>query len=156
MIVFDLKCGNGHVFESWFKDGATFERQHKRGHMACTICGSLEVAKAVMAPRISSAKDAVPPREQGGTPGESPVGVANHPAAPRAVALARELAELRRRVEENCEPVGDRFAEEARKMHYGEAEKRGIYGEASDRQAYELTEEGIEFSRVPWPPRRDS
>jgi hypothetical protein len=70
--------------------------------------------------------------------------------------VLRELGELRRRIEENCDYVGDRFAEEARRIHYGEIEHRAIYGEASDRESEELSEEGIAFNRIPWVPRTNS
>lgn len=151
MIVFDLKCNKGHVFEAWFKDGATFERQQKRGHVACSVCGSSKTEKAIMAPRLGSGARETPAETE-----PRKVAVANDPAALRAAALMKELATLRRKIEENCDPVGDRFAEEARKIHYGEAEKRNIYGDATEEEARELAEEGIEFGRVPWVPRTDS
>lgn len=156
MIVFDLKCSKGHVFEAWFKDGATFERQHKRHLVACSICGSTKTEKAIMAPRIGKAHAAPPAAPVAAAPAEAKVPVANDPAVLRAAALMRELAELRRKVESSCDAVGDKFADEARKMHYGEAEKRNIYGEATEKEAEELIDEGIEFGRIPWLPRTDS
>jgi hypothetical protein len=160
MIVFDLQCGKGHVFEAWFKDGATFERQHKRGLVSCAICGSTKTKKSMMAPRIGSGKSQAEPSAPVETPAEAPaehpVALANAPAALRAAALMKELAELRRKVETSCDNVGDKFAEEARKMHYGEAKKRSIYGDATEKEAEELHEEGIEVGRIPWVPRTDS
>lgn len=163
MIVFDLRCGKGHVFEAWFKDGATFERQNKRGLVACAICGSTKTEKAIMAPRIGSgsraepAAETVAPEEKAvAAPAENRSEVANDSMAVQAAALMKELGELRRKIEASCDAVGDKFAEEARKIHYGEAKKRNIYGEATDREAQELAEEGIEFGRVPWVPRTDS
>ncbi|HJS32329.1 MAG TPA: DUF1178 family protein [Alphaproteobacteria bacterium] len=149
MIVFDLRCDKGHVFEAWFKDSAAFARQKKRRQIGCAVCGSTAVDKAPMAPRIARArkKDA----------GEAhPKSYANDPAATRATELMKELADLRAHVEKNCDYVGPRFAEEARKIHYSEAKRRNIYGEATDAEASELSDEGIEFSRVPWLSRRDA
>ncbi len=146
MIVFDLSCDKGHVFETWFKDGATFDRARKRRHLSCSICGSTKIDKAPMAPSVTRG-----PRER-----SRPLAVAVDPEAAQAAALMKGLAELRQKIEESCDPVGERFAEEARAMHYGEKKKRSIYGAASDRQADELHEEGIEFSRIPWVARRDS
>ena len=149
MIVFDLRCDKGHVFEAWFKDSAAFARQKKRRQVGCAVCGSTAIDKAPMAPRIARAR-------KGNVEDAQPKSYANDPSAARAAALTKELAELRTHVEENCDYVGPRFAEEARKMHYNEAKKRNIYGEASDAEASELADEGIQFSRVPWLPRRDA
>lgn len=155
MISFGLVCAKGHEFEAWFKDSATFERQAKRGLVTCAQCGSAKVSKALMAPRLAGTKksrrgrataEAAPPQQAlaGGAPD------------PKAAELMRELRELRRKVEENAEYVGDRFAEEARKIHYEETEKRSIYGEASEDDAKALAEEGVEFARIPWVPRTNS
>jgi len=165
MIVFDLKCHKSHVFEAWFKDSAAFDRQKKRGLVACTICGSTKVEKAPMAPRISTGKgrdqaaaaeaaaaDTPPPAEAAPSP-EQMVALANNPEAQKVAVMMRQLAELRQQVEKNCDYVGPKFAEEAKAMHYGEKDKRNIYGEASDAEAKDLVEEGIEFNRVPWVPR---
>jgi len=135
VILFDLRCAKDHVFEGWFRDGTAFEQQAGAQRIACPTCGSRRVAKAVMAPRIGKA---------GRTPNDETV---------KAAAPMRALGELRKAVEENCEHVGDKFAAEARRIHYREAERRNIYGAASDEEARELVEEGIEFSRIPWVPR---
>ena len=153
MIVFDLKCDRGHVFEAWFKDSATFERQRKRREVDCAICGSTSIAKAPMAPRLSRGRSVDAAEKPAAA---TPKAYANDPAATRAGALMKELAQLRHHIEKNCEYVGPRFPEEARKMHYNETEKRSIYGEADDGEAAALAEEGIEFARVPWLPRRDA
>ena len=148
MISFGLVCAKGHEFEAWFKDSATFERQAKRGLVTCAQCGSAKVSKALMAPRLAGTKksrrgrvaaEAAPPQQAlaGGAPD------------PKAAELMRELRELRRKVEENAEYVGDRFAEEARKIHYEEAPSRGIYGEATPAEAQELSEEGIGVMPLP-------
>lgn len=176
MIVFDLKCRNGHLFEAWFNSASSFDKLHRAGHVACSVCGSPKVEKALNAPNISPSK-----RKAAAAPAETPVakpdvgkpdvakpdGVparalaspgryANDPQAAKVGELMKQLAELRGQIEKNCDYVGSEFAEEARKMHYGEAPKRNIYGEASDSEAQQLNDEGIEFSRIPWAPRRDS
>jgi len=130
MILFSLRCASGHEFEGWFRDGDGFETQQKAGEIACPHCGDAQVEKAVMAPRIGRSRDNTP---------------ALSPAQMRAA-----LVELRRQVEANCDYVGERFAEEARRIHHGEADPHGIYGEASDDESRELAEEGISFGRIPW------
>ncbi len=130
MIVFALRCSGGHEFEAWFRDGATFEAQREQGEIACPDCGDTAVDKAVMAPRLARSRAAAPPVS---------------PAKLRAA-----LLELRRQVETNCDYVGERFAEEARRIHYGETDPHGIYGEATAEESEALTEEGVAFGRIPW------
>jgi hypothetical protein len=135
MISFNLRCGKDHVFEAWFKDGKTYDRQARQGKVSCPVCGDATVEKAPMAPNIAS-------------------GVSRDRAG-RAAELRETLQKLRTEVEKNCDYVGENFAEEARKIHYKESEQRGIYGEASDEDAQALQDEGIGFSRIPWPSRTD-
>jgi hypothetical protein len=162
MILFDLKCGKGHVFEAWFRDGATADKQLSGRKVSCPDCGSAKVAKAPMAPRIgkgrsSAAGDGAEAKSEPPQDTAAPAGaVMTKEMASKAAQLRKELTELRAKVEANCDYVGGRFAEEARKIHYGETEARGIYGETSDHEARELVDEGIEFSRIPWLPQRDS
>lgn len=132
MILYELRCAQGHHFEGWFKDGATYDAQSAAGEVACPICGSTEVGKAIMAPRLNKAT------------GQS------LDAQGAAQEVRKMLVELRRKVEQSCDYVGDKFAEEARKIHYGDVESRPIYGEASPEQAAELEDEGIELNRIPW------
>lgn len=139
MIVFELKCGTGHTFEAWFRDGAAYDAQAEERSIACPQCGDLDVSKAPMAPRIGRS-DRV---------GEDKRREAQAEAA-------RQLTELRSSIEKNCDYVGDRFAEEARRIHYGEVDPRGIYGETTAEEARELREEGVEYHQVPWLPRSDS
>ncbi|MBI3503733.1 MAG: DUF1178 family protein [Proteobacteria bacterium] len=148
MIVFNLQCHKGHGFESWFKDGAAFERQSKRKLVECPACGSSKVEKALMAPRLSGTKKT----RKASTAVAAPdvVAMGNDPAVAKAVELQKELAKLRAHVEKNFEHVGDRFAEEARKIHYGETGHRDIYGEATAEEAKDLAEEGVEVARIPW------
>jgi hypothetical protein len=154
MIVFDLKCRKQHVFEAWFPDSASFAGQVEAGKVLCPVCGSRKVAKALMAPNVVSTKGraaAAPPRA--GDAGTGAVAVAE---SAKAGELRRLLRELRSHVEQNCDYVGPQFAEEARKIHYGETDPRGIYGETSDTEAKALEDEGIEVARVPWLPRENS
>jgi hypothetical protein len=162
MIRFSLRCDNGHEFESWFKDGAAYDRMAAAGLVECPVCGDTQVAKALMTPAIAKAPG-VKGRPEATTP------AAAKPAAPPAEALpgpraaagpmpAQVLALLQRmraEIEKNCDYVGQDFAEEARRIHNGESEARGIYGEASDDEAQALREEGIEVARLPWVPRSD-
>lgn len=160
MILYRLRCSKGHEFESWFKDSKSYERQEKKSLIGCAVCGDAKVARAVMAPRLGkgSAKAEVE------APAVAPVAAPPAPPSPeqqQMAALARHmpkelreaLIKVREQVEKNCEHVGDKFAEEARKIHYGESDKRGIYGETSEDEAEALADEGIEFGRLPWIPR---
>ncbi|WP_374650164.1 DUF1178 family protein [Dongia sp.] len=150
MIVFQLNCGQGHSFDTWFKDGSSADRQLARGLVECPECGDRKVAKALMAPRISSKGEKSLAEK---TPAEK------NPARNMTVLaknMREQLIEVRRQVEANCDYVGDKFAEEARKIHYGETDARGIFGEASEEQHRELSEEGIEVARIPWLPRDDA
>lgn len=135
MIKYSVQCSGGHQFDGWFKDSATFDKQAKAKHIECPRCGDTKVSKAPMAPRIS---------KSGGNR-ESDV--------TRAEEAAREMAEvagkIREHVEENCDYVGSEFAEEARKIHYGEADQRGIYGEATIDEAKDLDDEGIDVLPLP-------
>jgi hypothetical protein len=135
MILFTLRCPHGHEFEAWFRDGDGFEAQQKAGEITCPECGDTAVEKAVMAPRLARSRE-VP---------------AISPAQFRAA-----LVEMRRQIETNCDYVGNRFAEEARRIHYGEIDPHGIYGEASPEESQELSDEGISFGRIPWLPTTDS
>jgi hypothetical protein len=140
MILYDLTCRNGHVFEAWFRDGSAFEAQRKGRKIACPDCGEHRVKKAPMAPRIGKGAREETPTKAVAPPPE----------------MMQALRKLRQHVESNCDYVGPRFAEEARAIHYGERDKRGIYGEASEEEAKALAEEGIEVSRIPWLPRQDA
>jgi hypothetical protein len=147
MILFTLRCGKGHEIEAWFRDNAAYERQHARGEIACPECGSRAVEKAPMAPRLAKSRgDAAPKLVQPAAP-ERP---------PTAAEFRRALQQMRRFVETHCEHVGPRFAEEARKMHRGEAKERGIYGEATDAESEALADDGIEVARIPWVPSSDA
>ena len=140
MIVYRLTCANEHEFEAWFRDSAACDAQVAAGRVVCPHCGDNSVRKSLMTPNVA-------PRGADSA--------ADAPPARRAAAM-RELRELRRKVEENCDYVGPRFAEEARRIHYGETGSHAIYGEATPEDARALADEGIEFGRIPWAPRLDS
>jgi hypothetical protein len=131
MILFKLRCAAEHEFEAWFRDGAAYERQAARGEIACPDCGNSAIAKAPMAPRVARQENA-------------------QKAPPSPAQLRQMLQTLRRHVETSCENVGDRFAEEARAIHRGEADARGIYGDATKEEAQALADEGIEVAQIPW------
>ena len=156
MIVYDLACDKGHTFEAWFKDSAAYDRQEKKKQLSCAVCGSSRVRKAPMAPRIGGSAKGKEGGKDGAEDTATPASYANDPTMKKAAALMKELAELRKHVEKNADYVGTKFAEEARQMHYGEKSRRNIYGEASNKEAKELADEGIEVARIPWMPRHDS
>jgi hypothetical protein len=157
MILFDLRCARDHVFEAWFRDGDTAERQLAARKVACPDCGSANVAKAPMAPRIGKGAKSADRAPSEKAPGDKPPGgPAQGAVAGPAAVIIHELRALRAKIEANFDHVGERFAEEARKIHYGETEARGIYGETSDEDARSLRAEGVEFARIPWLPRHDS
>ena len=130
MIVYNLRCKNSHEFEGWFKDSAAFDSQAKSGKVACPFCDSRKVDKAIMAPAVAGAKkSAVAPAD--------------------AKKIRQFMTGLRKYVQENADYVGPKFAEEARKIHYGEVEDRHIYGEATYEEAKELVEEGVDVAPLP-------
>jgi hypothetical protein len=135
VIVYNLRCRNSHEFEGWFRDSAAFDAQSKGGKLTCPVCDSRKVEKAIMAPAVSGAK-------------KSAV------TADEAKKMRQFMTGLRKYVQENADYVGPNFAEEARKIHYGEAEDRHIYGEASLEEAKELVDEGVDVA--PLPPDIDS
>ena len=135
MIVYNLRCRNSHEFEGWFRDSATFDAQSKSGKLTCPVCDSRKVEKAIMAPAVSGAK-------------KSAV------TADEAKKMRQFMTGLRKYVQDNADYVGPKFAEEARKIHYGEVEERHIYGEATLEEAKELVEEGVDVA--PLPPDLDS
>ncbi len=144
MILYQLKCHQGHDFEAWFLNSVTYDSQQASGDVSCPYCGTTAVTKAPMAPNIARAR----PKDLGNP-------AAEHRAHEVAEKILEAVDGLRREVEENCDYVGDEFAEESRRIHYGETEERDIFGEASDEEAEELDDEGIDFFRLPFMRRRD-
>ena len=153
MIRYTLRCDRGHAFESWFQNSSAYESQEKRQLVNCPACGSARVERAIMAPRIVSRKgreSALPAP----APAPAPTADVAAPAStPLMMAQERELRaklkELRDHIVKNADNVGERFPNEARKMHYGDIEHRPIYGEASPDEARALIDEGVEVSPLP-------
>ena len=151
MIRYTLRCEQDHSFESWFQDSAAYDSQAKRKLVSCPVCGSAEVEKAIMAPRIVSKKG----REKAPAPVEATAPVEMPATESTSLMMAQErelrakIKELRDHIVKNADNVGERFPNEARKMHYGEIEHRAIYGEASNEEARALIDEGIEVSPLP-------
>ena len=144
MIVFDLKCAEAHVFEAWFGSSSDYETQKKRGLLSCPLCGNAEIAKAVMAPAVPA---------KGNTRDDTrPVPLAGGEDT-RIKQMLGALAEMQKSMIESSEYVGGRFAEEARAIHYGETDARGIYGETSADEAAQLRDEGIEAMPLLFPTR---
>jgi hypothetical protein len=159
MIRYALACDNGHEFESWFPGSAAYEAQLARGLVTCPLCNSEKIEKQIMAPSIAR-KDRAPalPAPPVATEAQPDAPTAPVPAAqpqPMAVFSQREreframVKAFREHVTRNADYVGKGFADEARKMHYGETEHRSIYGEANLADAKELIEEGIEVHPLP-------
>jgi len=155
MICFSLRCQNAHEFESWFKDGVAYERIAASGMIECPICGDAQVTKALMAPAIAKVSGAKGRSEATVTPTGAATDTARMAAGPMPAQMVALLQRMRSEVEKSCEYVGPGFAEEARRIHTGEAEARGIYGEASDSEADQLRDDGIDVARLPWVPRAD-
>jgi hypothetical protein len=161
MIHYELRCAGSHDFDGWFKDSAGFETQAKAGLIECPVCGGTDIAKQLMAPAIPKkgrvrSKEAPPPLPSKPPVPTPPAAAANQVAAgPVPAQVVALLQRMRSEVEKHCDYVGAGFAEEARKMHRGESDIRGIYGEASDADAEALQDEGIDIARIPWVPRAD-
>ncbi len=135
MIRFELTCDQGHGFEGWFSGNEDFDRQAERNLVSCPICDSTMVRKALMAPSVSTSKSR-----------DSMKQVALNKAQSAAM---RQLREAVRAIRDNSEDVGTRFPEEARKIHYGESEERGIIGQADKEEVRSLLEEGISIAPLP-------
>jgi len=161
MILYELKCPADHRFEGWFRNSDTYDMQAANGEIACPICGETLITKAPMAPHVARGREATPQAAMAS--GDGPEGAT--PAAARSATLPQTTANvdpiqilraIRRHIEANFIPVGTNFAEEARKIHYGEAEHRAIYGDATAEEAEALADEGIDIAQVPWVPPTDS
>jgi hypothetical protein len=144
MIVFDLKCGQAHIFEAWFGSSSDYADQQSRGLIACPICNDTSIEKAAMAPAV--------PAKGNQDRGAQPMAMAGaDPAA--AKAMLAKLAEMQKALTDSSEYVGGRFAEEARAIHYGETDARGIFGETTASEADALRDEGISAMPLPCPVR---
>jgi hypothetical protein len=151
MIRYALTCADGHSFESWFQSSAAYDKQARQKLIICPLCGISRVEKEIMSPRLSGTRKraALPaPQAAEGTAAsgdKTPVAM----ISPQERALRGKLKELREQLTKNSDYVGQKFPEEARKMHYGEIDHRSIYGEASPEEAKKLHEEGVEFHPLP-------
>jgi hypothetical protein len=161
MIHYQLRCADHHEFDGWFKDSGNFERQAKRGLIACPVCANTSVDRALMAPRLHKKTRVIDHETQAETPAAIRSETATPPPPQAAGGILPDqvraaLTKLRAEVEKNCDYVGNEFAAVARKIHHGEAEPRGIYGETTDDEAEALADDGIDVARIPWLPRSDS
>lgn len=141
MIVYRLVCKKEHEFDAWFRDSAAYEKQAASGNIACPVCGDRKVSKAIMAPNVSTSRKSSEP---------VPAKIPDRDAA----LLSKVMASVREHVETNFDYVGDKFADEARKIHYGDADERGIYGEATGNEVKDLVDEGIDIAPLPIPPEK--
>jgi hypothetical protein len=130
VIVYNLRCKNGHEFEGWFRDSASFDSQSEGGALCCPICNSRRVEKAIMAPALAANRNTQAPKRD-----------------PQS--MRQFMTGLRKYVQENAEYVGPKFAEEARKIHYGETFDRHIYGETTPEEAQSLADEGVDVAPLP-------
>jgi hypothetical protein len=140
MIRYDLMCEKGHAFDGWFADSSAYDKLARKKLVECTQCGSVKVEKQIMAPGIPMKSN---------RKADAPVKLSTPPADPRMRQMVQMMRELRQHVETNAENVGNKFAEEARKIHYKESEERGIYGHATPDDAKALLEEGIPVMPLP-------
>ena len=147
MIKYALQCHDcGQSFEGWFADSAAYDKQARKGDITCPACASANVGKAIMAPNIAvkNTKRSMPSETEA-------------PSKKITEADMRQFLQgMRRHIEDHCENVGKDFASEARKIHHGEAEERGIYGEATKEERDALEEDGIDAVAIPWVPRSDA
>jgi hypothetical protein len=134
LIRFTLACEHDHTFEGWFRNGEDYDKQRKRGFVECPECGSTHVDKALMAPAVSTGRR------------QEKIALAQGDEQRRVMGALKELS---KKMRENADYVGDKFAEEARKIHFGEADARGIYGEATPDEVKGLADDGVEFMPIP-------
>ena len=132
MISYNLSCSHGHEFEGWFQNRERFEDERDKKRIECPVCGDRKIQQALSAPNIATTRK----REAA--------------QVEQAVAFKQAVTAMRNQVKENCDYVGTEFADEARKIHYGDAEERGIYGETTLEEAETLVDEGIEVTPIPW------
>ena len=151
MIQYTLKCAQDHRFDSWFQSAEAFDKLKGAGMVTCSVCGSADVEKAIMAPRVRPSRKAAQVAQA--TPvEEDQAPTLSEPASP----AEQVLAEIKKKVEENSEYVGDQFVSEARAMHEGDAPARAIYGEAKLEEAKSLIEDGVPVAPLPFRPGRKS
>lgn len=165
MIRYDLHCDQGHAFDGWYRDSEAFAKLLTVGLVECPHCGSTGVRKQLMAPAVRKAPGVKGrPEHIAPDPARPAPAAKGPPAAPapqQAVAgpvpaqVIAVLQRMRAEIEKHCDYVGRDFAEEARKIHRGESERTGIYGETTEAEAEALRDEGVEVASIPWVPRAD-
>lgn len=143
MIQYSLKCAKGHTFDSWFQSAAAFDKLAAAGMVQCAVCGSSDVEKALMAPRVQPGREAEPA-----------AAAPERPLSAPSTAIEQALAEFKRKIEASSEYVGMNFAAEARAIHDGDAPERPIYGEAKAEEARALIEDGVPVTPLPFLPNR--
>ena len=139
MILFDLQCEKGHKFECWFASSANYEEQLKNKLIICPYCNSTKIQKSLMAPNINTKNSKKTNKQKLAQNG-----------------LENQIKKFKKYIEKNTDNVGKNFAEEARKIYYGETQSRPIRGESTEKEAQELVEEGIPFSKLPWQTKEDA
>ena len=137
MIHYDLKCEKNHIFSSWFNCVDAFDKLEMSNLLSCAVCGSSNVHRAIMAPKVSRSN----PKESSPLIGE-------------ASSAEQKMLEIRKKLEAEAENVGENFADEARAMHDGDTPMRSIYGEAKIKDAQDLIEDGVPVIPMPWMKRR--
>lgn len=153
MIRYALACDHGHEFEGWFGSSVEFDRQQRTGLLECPTCGTSSVSKGLMAPAVSTSRQRAARSERAvevaasAPTSQEVVNLSTLPDPKRKI--VEEMRKLRDKMLKGSEDVGPRFGEEARKIHYGEAEARSIHGQASMREAKDLADEGVEFLPLP-------
>ena len=140
MIRYSLRCSEGHDFESWFRNSSAFDALSAAGQVSCSVCGSAKVEKTLMAPAVSGTREK----------SEEPAPLST-PTTPAEAALRKMREHLRK----NSDYVGQEFAQEARRIHDGEADERAIWGEATLDDAKSLNDDGIPVAPIPWMSRQD-
>lgn len=150
MIQFTLKCDQDHRFESWFKSAAAFDDLARAGHLSCSVCGSSNVIKGIMAPRVTTTKQATP--RAADAPEQAALPVLSEPQND----VEKAISALRQKIEASSDYVGSDFVKQARAMHAGEAPERSIYGEARLDQAKALIDEGVPLMPLPFRPKRST
>ena len=150
MIKYGLECDKGHSFEGWFQSSDGFDTQKKRGFVECPVCGSIKVDRAIMAPAVART-DKLPVPAKMSAPDTDWVSSGGDLAimSSEERELREKLAELRKEMIKGADDVGDEFAEEARRIHFGETKQRQIYGQTSFEEARELIEEGVNIFPLP-------
>ena len=143
MILFDLQCDKKHKFECWFASTANYEKQLENKMIVCPYCNSTKIEKSVMAPNIN-------------TKGSSKNSKKNNKKKIERNNLENQIKKFREYIEKNTDNVGKNFAEEARKIYYGETKSRPIRGESTEKEVQELEEDGIPFSQLPWQSKEDA